>query len=103
MKELGIIRRMYYRAGLSLSEIERRAGFTRKTIRNWLKAAEATEPKYRRRTAEHTKIAPYATDQSTGGGCQTTEAGSAHGTQTLFRTTNSRIHWRLQPRHGIHP
>jgi len=61
MKELGIIRRMYYRAGLSLSEIERRTGFTRKTVRNWLKAAEATEPKYRRRTAEHTKIAPYAT------------------------------------------
>jgi DNA-binding transcriptional regulator LsrR (DeoR family) len=34
MKELGIIRRMYYRDGLSLSEIERRTGLTRKTVRS---------------------------------------------------------------------
>jgi len=64
MKDLGIIRRMYYRDGLSLSEIERRTGLTRKTVRGWLKAAEETEPKYRRRTSENTKIAPY-TDQLT--------------------------------------
>ena len=32
MKDLGIIRRMYYRDGLSLSEIERRTGLTRKTV-----------------------------------------------------------------------
>ena len=60
MKDLGIIRRMYYRDGLSLSEIERRTGLTRKTVRGWLKAAEGMEPKYRRRTSENTKIAPYA-------------------------------------------
>jgi len=60
MKDLGIIRRMYYRDGLSLSEIERRTGLTRKTVRHWLKAAEGIEPKYRRRPAEDTKIAPYA-------------------------------------------
>ena len=60
MKDLGIIRRMFYREGLSLSEIERRTGLTRKTVRHWLKAAEGTEPKYRRRPAEETKIAPYA-------------------------------------------
>ncbi len=40
MKDFGIIRRMYYRDGLSLSEIERRTGLTRKTVRGWLKAAE---------------------------------------------------------------
>ena len=40
MKDLGIIRRMYYRDGLSLSEIERRTGLTRKTVRRWLNAAE---------------------------------------------------------------
>lgn len=51
---------MYYRDGLSLSEIERRTGLTRKTVRGWLKAAEGTEPKYRRRAAEDTKIAPFA-------------------------------------------
>jgi transposase len=60
MKDLGIIRRMYYRKGLSLSEIERRTGLTRKTVRRWLSAAEGTEPKYRRRPTEDIKIAPYA-------------------------------------------
>mgnify|MGYP000907808675 FL=1 len=59
MKDLGIIRRMYFRDGLSLSEIERRTGLTRKTVRRWLKAAEGTEPKYRRRPTPDTKIAPY--------------------------------------------
>ena len=61
MKDLGIIRRMYYRDGLSLSEIERRTGLTRKTVRRWLNAKEGTEPKYRRRPAKDTKIAPFAT------------------------------------------
>jgi len=60
MKDLGIIRRMFYRDGLSLSEIERRTGLTRKTVRRWLNAAEETEPRYRRRPAEGTKIAPFA-------------------------------------------
>ena len=60
MKQLGRVRRLYYRDGLSLSEIERRTGLTRKTVRGWLKAAEGTEPLYRRRPAEDTKIAPFA-------------------------------------------
>ena len=60
MKQLGKVRRLYYRDGESLSEIERRTGLTRKTIRSWLKTAEGTEPKYRRRPAENTKIAPFA-------------------------------------------
>lgn len=59
MKELGIIRRMFYRDGLSLSEIERRTGLTRKTVRLWLKAAERAEPKYRRQSTD-TKMAPFA-------------------------------------------
>ena len=44
MKDLGTIRRMYFRDGLSLSEIERRTGLTRKTVRRWLKAAEGVAP-----------------------------------------------------------
>lgn len=60
MNQLGRVRRLYYRDGLSLSEIERRTGLTRKTVRSWLKAAEGTEPKYRRHPAEDTKIAPFA-------------------------------------------
>jgi transposase len=60
MKDLGIIRRLYYRDRLSLSEIGRRTGLTRKTVRRWLKAAEGTEPKYRRRPAADSKIARFA-------------------------------------------
>ena len=59
MNLLGKVRRLRYRDRLSLSEIERRTGLTRKTIRKWLKAAEGGEPKYRRRSGE-TKITPYA-------------------------------------------
>ncbi len=40
MNLLGKVRRLYYREGLTLSEIERRTGLTRKTIRKWLKAPE---------------------------------------------------------------
>jgi len=59
MNLLGKVRRLHYRDGHTLSEIERRTGLTRKTIRKWLKAPEGTEPKYRRGQGG-TKIAPYA-------------------------------------------
>lgn len=58
MNMLGKVRRLYFRDRLTLSEIERRTGLTRKTIRKWLKAPEGTEPKYRRQSAD-TKIKPY--------------------------------------------
>lgn len=45
MNLLGRVRRLHYRDGLSLSEIERRTGLTRKTIRKWLKMPEGIEPK----------------------------------------------------------
>ncbi|MDR0378355.1 MAG: IS21 family transposase [Candidatus Accumulibacter sp.] len=61
MNMLGKVRRLYFRDGLSLSEIERRTGITRKTIRSWLEAPEGVEPKYRRRLGD-TKIGPYAGD-----------------------------------------
>ena len=60
MNQLGRVRRLYYRDRLSLSEIERRTGLTRKTVRTWLRAAEGMAPKYRRRSAEGIKIAPFA-------------------------------------------
>ena len=59
MKDLGIIRRLFYRKALSLSEIERRTGLTRKTVRRWLNVAEGTAPKYPRRPAGSIKIAPF--------------------------------------------
>ena len=58
MNLLGKIRRLYYRDGLTLSEIERRTGVTRKTVKRWLEAAEGVEPKYRRRPGD-TKLTPF--------------------------------------------
>ena len=58
MNLLGKVRRLHYRDRLTLSEIERRTGLTRKTIRKWLNAPEGVEPKYRRRGGD-TKITPY--------------------------------------------
>jgi len=52
MNLLGKVRRLHYRDGLSLSEIERRTGLTRKTIRKWLKAPEGIEPGYRRKRGD---------------------------------------------------
>ena len=59
MNLLGKVRRLRYRDGLNLTEIERRTGLTRKTIRKWLKTPEGVEPEYRRKCGD-TKIAPYA-------------------------------------------
>ncbi len=49
MNILGKIRRMRLRDGLSISEISRYTGLSRSTVRRWLKSAEGTEPKYRRK------------------------------------------------------
>ena len=58
MEKLGRLRRLYYRDGLSLSQIARKTGFARNTVKTWLKAAEGVEPKYRRRIGR-TKISPF--------------------------------------------
>ena len=59
MKELGRIRRMFYREGISLSEIAKKTGYSRNTVKRWLRTAEGIEPKYQRQHHD-TKIAPYA-------------------------------------------
>ena len=59
MKDLGRVRRLFYRDGISLSEISRKTGYCRNTIKRWLKAAEGVEPDYRRKRLD-TKVAPYA-------------------------------------------
>jgi len=48
MEMLGRVRRMYYRDKLSRSEIARRTGLSRNTVKKWLKAGESVEPRYRR-------------------------------------------------------
>ena len=59
MEKLGRLRRLYFRDGLTLSEVARKTGFARNTVKRWLKAGEGVEPRYRRRKGE-TKISPFA-------------------------------------------
>ena len=59
MKDLGRVRRLFYRDGVSLSEISRKTGYSRNTVKRWLRTPEGTEPKYERQNP-NIKIAPYA-------------------------------------------
>ena len=59
MVMLGKIRKMYYRDGVSLSEIARRTSLSRNTIKKWLKTPEGAEPKYRRHAVSKL-LTPYA-------------------------------------------
>lgn len=58
MELLGKVRRMHYRDGLSRSEIARRTGLSRNTVKKWLTAPEAVEPRYRRSQVQG-KLAPF--------------------------------------------
>jgi len=48
MEMFGRVRRMFFRDGKSRSEIARRTGLSRTTIKKWLKVPLGTEPKYQR-------------------------------------------------------
>lgn len=58
MEMMGKIRRMYFRDKLSLHQIAKRTGLLRNTIRKWVRAPEATQPVYQRRTAFN-KLSPF--------------------------------------------
>ncbi|WP_341893488.1 IS21 family transposase [Variovorax sp. YR752] len=58
MAMMGKIRSMHFRQGKSISEIARLTSLSRNTIKKWLKAPQAAEPKYRRREMP-TKLAPF--------------------------------------------
>ena len=49
MDMLGKVRRMKLRDGLTHSEIARRTGLSRNTVKKWLKAAGDEIPQYRRK------------------------------------------------------
>ena len=48
MEMFGKVRRMFYRDNVSRSEIARRTGLSRTTVKKWLRVPAGTEPKYRR-------------------------------------------------------
>jgi len=58
MNMLGKIRRLRLRDGLSISEICRRTGLARNTVKRWLKAEKGAEPRYRRKELA-TILTPY--------------------------------------------
>ena len=49
MDMIGKVRRMKMRDGLTHSEIARRTGLSRNTVKKWLKAEGDVEPKYQRK------------------------------------------------------
>lgn len=49
---------MHFRDKLSLHQIAKRTGLSRNTIRKWVKAPEATQPVYQRRTPFN-KLSPF--------------------------------------------
>ncbi len=59
---------------LSLIEIARRTGLTRNTMKQWLKAAEGTEPRYRRGPAGQARALRGAADPSPGSRCAAGQA-----------------------------
>ena len=104
MKDLGRIRRLFYRDGVSLSEISRKTGYSRNTVKRWLKTPEGTEPTYRRVQPEDQDCAVCgATHQGPGDRCTPPETGSAQRPETLRRIAGGGLHRRLLPGHRIHP
>lgn len=85
MNLLGKVRRLHYRGGPSLSEIERRTDLTRKTIRKWLKEPERRAhgtgvPAQHGQYQDHSQY--RATDQDAGDRCGARK-GPAHGTEAI--------------------
>ena len=58
MEMLGKVRRMHLRDGMSRSEIARRTGLSRNTVKKWLKGSALSVPKYRR-SAVASKLEAY--------------------------------------------
>ena len=58
MAMFGKIRRMYFRDGLTLSEIARRTSLSRNTVKKWIREADGAEPRYQRQ-AQPKKLSGY--------------------------------------------
>jgi transcriptional regulator with XRE-family HTH domain len=64
MSMYSMIRRLRQREGLSISEIGRRTGLARNTIKRWLKEPSGKEPRYRRQ-AGTTLLTPFESQLKT--------------------------------------
>jgi transposase-like protein len=95
MNLLGKIRRLHLRDGVSISEIARRTGVTRKTIRKWLKAPDGVEPKCRRQARHEADALCRPACSDAGNGCTPPTAGATHSAQALRRASDRGIRWRL--------
>jgi len=51
MDMIGKVKRMHFRDHLSFSDIARRTGLSRNTVKKWVKAPTEVEPRYRREAA----------------------------------------------------
>jgi len=49
MDMIGKVKRLHFRDRISLSEIARRTGLSRNTVKKWVKTPTEVEPRYRRR------------------------------------------------------
>ena len=58
MEMFGKVRRMFYRDGMSRSEIAKRTGLSRTTVQKWVKAPAGSAPKYQR-AGRPGKLTPY--------------------------------------------
>ena len=104
MEMIGKGRRMHFRDDFSNSDIARRTGLSRNTVRKWLKALVKVEPKYRR-GSRPTKLAAYH------GALKLALKADAHRPKHERRTAKAlyagdqggRLRGRLQPRHRLHP
>ena len=59
MEVFGKIRRLFYRDGLSRSEIARGTALSRNTVKRWLRVPDGTQPAYRRRAGRGAKLAEF--------------------------------------------
>ena len=61
MEMFGKVRRMFYRDGMSRSEIAKRTGLSRTTVQKWVKAPAGSAPKYQR-AGRPGKLTPFKED-----------------------------------------
>jgi transcriptional regulator with XRE-family HTH domain len=96
MEMIGKVRRMKLRDHLSNSEIAKRTGLSRNTVKKWLKAPSDEVPKYRRASGQ-TKLSEFEAAL-----VQALKA-DAHRPKQARRTARALYARWLQPAHRVYP